>query len=111
MKITEPTRKDYSQSIIYILLFIFAISIGAYFLLPEFWYVWVGEVIVGLVILVNWHKRKTAYVCPNCSHVYEISFLTDLLAPHGIDGGGAWLLLRCPNCNERHKTKVFKQEN
>jgi DNA-directed RNA polymerase subunit RPC12/RpoP len=110
MKVTEPTRKDYTQSIIYILIFIFVISIGAIFLLPTYWYLWVGVVIVGLVILVNWHKRKTAYVCPNCGQVYVVSFLTDLLAPHGIDKEGAWLLLRCPNCHERHKTKVLKRE-
>jgi DNA-directed RNA polymerase subunit RPC12/RpoP len=106
---TEPTRKDYTQSIVYIILYIFAIFIGAYFLLPKYWYLWVLVVVVGLIILVFWHKEKTVYSCPNCGHVYEISFLTDLLAPHGIGREGAWLLLRCPHCHERHKTKVLKR--
>ena len=108
-KFTKPSRKDYTESIVFILLYIFAISVGAYFLLPEFWYLWLGAVILGLVLLVNWHKGKTVYACPNCGHVYEISFLTDLLAPHGIDRDGAWLLLRCPNCHERHRNRVLKR--
>lgn len=106
---TEPTRKDYTRSIIYILIYLIAIFIGAFFLLPKFWYLWVLEVIVGLVILVIWHKEVTVYSCPNCGHVYEISFLTDLLAPHGVSRDGGWLLLRCPNCQERRKTKVLKR--
>jgi uncharacterized C2H2 Zn-finger protein len=109
MKYTEPTRKDYTQSIIYILVFVFAITMSAFLFLPDFWYLWLLLVIVGLVILVNWHKGKTVYSCPSCDHVYEISFLTDLIAPHGIDREGAWLLLRCPSCKERQKTRVLKR--
>ena len=108
-KVANPTRKDYLQSIVYILIYIVAISVGAYFLLLEYWYIWAAVVIVGLALLVNWHKEKTAYACPNCGHVYEISFLTDLFAPHGIDRDGGWLLLRCPSCHKRQKTKVLKR--
>jgi hypothetical protein len=108
---TDPSRKDYTQSILYIILYIFALSMGAYFLLPKYWYLWVLVVVLGLALLVYWHKEKTVYCCSNCGHVFEISFFTDLLAPHGVDRGGAWLLLRCPNCRERHKTKVLKQVN
>jgi hypothetical protein len=109
MKFTKPTGRDYTQSIVYLLIFIFVITGGAYLFLPEYWYLWVLSVVVGLVLLVNWHKEKTVYSCPNCDHVYEISFLTDLLAPHGIDRDGAWLLLRCPNCRERKKTQALKR--
>ncbi|OGO20723.1 MAG: hypothetical protein A2Z14_01155 [Chloroflexi bacterium RBG_16_48_8] len=108
-RVTEPTRKDYIQSIVYILLYILAISVGAYFLLLKYWYIWALVVVVGLALLVNWHKEKTVYSCPICGYVYEISFLVDLTAPHGFDRDGAWLLLRCPNCHERHKTKVLKR--
>jgi len=108
-KYSDPTRKDVIQSIVYILIYVVTISVGAYFLLLKYWYIWAVVVIVGLALLVNWHKGKTVYSCPNCDHVYSISFLTDLIAPHGIDRDGAWLLLRCPNCRERHKTKVLKR--
>jgi hypothetical protein len=109
MSYTKPTRSDYTRSIVYILIFIFVITGGAYLFLPKYWYFWVLLVVGGLVLLVYWHKEKTVYSCPNCEHVYEISFLTDLLAPHGIDRDGAWLLLRCPTCKERNKTRVLKR--
>ena len=106
---TDPDRKDYIQSVVYILIYVIAISVGAFLLLPGLWYVWLLIVLIGLLLLVNWHKSKTAYKCPNCDHVYEISFLTDLFAPHGIDRNGAWLLLKCPNCGKRMKTPVLKK--
>jgi uncharacterized C2H2 Zn-finger protein len=109
MKYKEPTSKDYTQSIVFILIFIFVIAVGAFLLLPKYWYLWLLLVIGGLMLLVNWHKKKTVYSCPNCDHVYQISFLTDLLAPHGIDRDGAWLLLRCPSCKKRSKSKVLKK--
>ena len=106
---SDPDRRDYTKSIVYIAVYVLVIGGGAYLLLPRFWYLWLLLVIAGLVLLVNWHKEQTVYQCPNCPHVYEISFLTDLIAPHGVGRDGAWLLLRCPNCRQRRKTKVLKK--
>jgi uncharacterized C2H2 Zn-finger protein len=63
-----------------------------------------------MALLVYRHKSKTIYACPNCEHVFELSFLTDLTAPHGLDRDGAWLLLRCPSCRQRHITEVLKRD-
>ena len=108
-KVTDPDLRDIIQSVVYIAIYIIVIGVSAFFLLPKLWYVWLAVVVVGMLILVNWHKQKTAYRCPNCEHLYEISFLTDLFAPHGIDREGGWLLLRCPSCRQRRKTKVLKK--
>lgn len=107
--VTKPNRKDVIKSIVYIFIFVVVISVSAFLLLPIFWYVWLGIVVAGILIMVNWHKAKTAYRCPNCEHIYEISFFTDLSSPHGFTLGGAWLLLRCPSCGERRKTMVLKK--
>jgi len=106
---TVPTRTDWLKSILYITIYLIVIGAGAFLLLPDFWYIWLILLIVGMVLLVNWHKAETAYRCPNCEHEYTISFLTDLAAPHGFDRKGAWLLLKCPSCKERHKTPVLKK--
>jgi hypothetical protein len=108
-KTSKPDKQDYLLSILYILLYILAIGIGAFLFLPNHWYLWIILVILGLVLLVNWHKESTAYRCPVCSHEYTISFLTDLAAPHGIDRQGPWLLLKCPKCKARSKTRVLKR--
>lgn len=106
---SEVTKQDYIISIVYLTIFLIVIGGGAFLLLPKYWYLWGLILITGVILLVNWHKSETIYQCPNCEHLYEISFLVDLTAPHGIDKNGPWLLLRCPNCQKRHKTRVLKK--
>lgn len=106
---SKPDKRDYLRSVLYISFYILVIGAGAYLLIPTHWYLWLILVIIGLVLLVNWHQKSTAYQCPACGHEYTISFLADLVAPHGIDREGAWLLLKCPKCKECSKTRVLKR--
>ncbi len=108
-QVTDPDRRDVIRSVVYISVYVIVISASAFLLLPKFWFIWIGIVVVGMLILVNWHKEKTAYRCPDCEHIYKISFLTDLTAPHGFNRDGAWLMLRCPNCRQRSKTMILKK--
>ena len=109
MKALKPEKGDYFRSVVYILIYVVLIGGGAFLLLPDYWYLWAILVIGGMVLLVNWHRGETLYQCPNCNHTYEISFWVDLISPHGVDSDGAWLSLRCPNCNQRRKTQVLKR--
>ena len=109
MKYTDPDRGDYLRSILYIAVYLAVIGGGAFLLLPRWWILWLVLVVIGVVLLVAWHREATVYRCPNCGHVYELSFWRDLITPHGVDKEGGWLLLRCPNCGERHKTRVLKR--
>lgn len=108
VQVTDPDRRDVIRSIAYLLVYVIVLGAGAFLLIPRFWYIWIALAVVGVLILVNWHKEQTVYRCPNCEHIYEISFLTDLTAPHGFNRAGGWLLLRCPNCRLKRKTKVLK---
>ena len=109
MKATKPERGDYLRSIVYILIYVVLIGGGAFLLLPRYWVLWGIIVLGGLILLVSWHRGQTVYECPNCAHLYEISFWVDLVSPHGVDGEGGWLWLRCPSCKQRHKTRVLKR--
>ena len=109
MKSTKPEREDYIRSGVYIGIYVVMVAGGAFLLLPRWWYLWGLLVMGGLVFLVSWHRRRTLYQCPNCGHVHEISFWTDLISPHGVDKEGGWLYLHCPNCKQRHKTRVLKR--
>ncbi|MFC2063609.1 hypothetical protein ACFLXB_00735 [Chloroflexota bacterium] len=109
-RVTNPDRRDVFRSVVYILIYVVVIGASAFLLLPKLWYAWAVVVLAGLILLVNWHKQKTAYRCPECDQIYEISFLTDLTAPHGAFGDtGPWLFLRCPHCGKRSKTRVLKK--
>jgi hypothetical protein len=107
--VTRPDRRDIFRSVLYLAIYILVIGVSAFFLLVDYWYIWLLIVLAGLFNLVNWHRQKTAYLCPNCGHLYEISFLTDLLSPHGFNRQGAWLWLSCPDCHVRSKTPVIKK--
>jgi len=108
-QVTNPDKRDIIRSVVYILIYVIVIGVSAFFLLLDYWYIWLALVLAGMLMLVNWHKQKTAYRCPNCDHIYEISFLTDLLAPHGLTREGGWLLLRCPSCRVRSRTRTLKK--
>jgi predicted RNA-binding Zn-ribbon protein involved in translation (DUF1610 family) len=50
-----------------------------------------------LIVLVTWHARNTTYSCPNCSHNFKVSALTDFISPH-TPGNKR---LTCPECGEK----------
>jgi DNA-directed RNA polymerase subunit RPC12/RpoP len=108
----EPKRSDWTKSLLFIGIYVAAISITAFLLLTNYWYIWLAFVAGGMLLLVLWHKKSTAYHCPKCGNDFEISFLTDLVSPHGVtkDGGG-WIYLKCPKCQNRSKMKILMKNN
>lgn len=107
-KYQDPDRKDWIIGIASLIIFVFAITLGALLLFTDYWYLWPVLVVGGVVILVLWQTRNYACRCRNCEHEFEISFLTNLFAPHGLDGEGSWQWLKCPSCEKRTKVKVIK---
>lgn len=68
----------------------------------------------GLAWLVSWHSKRFGFRCGKCSQEFEISFLADLISPHGFTkepGGGlvGWHLLRCPHCRKWSRATVVKK--
>jgi uncharacterized C2H2 Zn-finger protein len=109
VKFSKPDQSDYARSAAYLLIYLLVIGGSAFRLLPDQWYLWGLLVLAGLALLVSWHRGQMVYQCPKCGHVYKLSFWVDLVAPHGVDKDGAWLLLRCPACRQRSKTRVLKR--
>jgi hypothetical protein len=112
----ETTKEDWARTIIYLSLFVAVIVTGAIFLMPVYWHIWLVLVAGSLFLLVGWHKKTSTYRCPKCGHEFEVSALTDLISPHGIDKSEAgarygWKYLKCPKCHERSKAIVMTKEN
>ncbi len=103
----KPKRSDWSKSLIFIGVYVAGISITAFYLLVSYWYLWIALVAAGLMLLVLWHAKSTAYSCPTCGSEFEISALTDFLSPHGVTKDGGWLFLKCPVCGNRLKMQVL----
>jgi len=103
----KSRKKDWIKTLIYITIYLTIISFTAFYLLLSYWYVWIALTVTGLVILISWHAKVTAYHCPVCGYEFEISILTDFFSPHGVNKNGAWKYLKCPNCSNRSKIEIL----
>jgi transcription elongation factor Elf1 len=103
----ESKKRDWYTSLALIAIYFTIIAVTAVFLLISYWYIWVGLAAVGGVLLVFWHAKSTAYYCPRCGFMFEISVLADFLSPHGVSKKGAWKYLKCPNCQHRSRMAIL----
>ena len=94
------TKRYWIKTVIIICLFIAGIMTGTIFFSPLWLLTLVG---VGLFLLVSWHAKYTAYICPKCGHTFMISTAKDFLSPHMVDKK----LLRCPKCDESSWCKAI----
>jgi hypothetical protein len=107
-KFQDPTRKDWILGIALLLIYLIIISVGAFLLIPEYWYWWLILMVVSTILLVIKVNRNYACRCRECGHEFEVSFLTNLISPHGVDKVGSWVWVKCPNCEKRLKAAVIK---
>ena len=107
-KYRNPTHKDWIIGIALLMGYLIVISLSAILLIPEYWYWWLLLIIVSTFLLVIYQSRNYACRCRKCGHEFEVSFLTHLMAPHGVDKRGGWQWVKCPNCDKRAKATVIK---
>ena len=103
----KPRRKDWLTTLVFIAIYVTVIGFSSFYLLLSYWYVWVALVIGGLLILVAWHAKTTAYLCPRCGYEFEISVFTDFLSLHGVTKEKAWKYLKCPKCHHRSRMRIL----
>jgi DNA-directed RNA polymerase subunit RPC12/RpoP len=111
----EITRRDWKKTIIYLAIYMITLIIGAILLIPSYWYLWIVIVIVGLILLIQWHSKSDVYRCTNCGNEFQVSFITDLISPQGVgkDDAGktyGWKYLKCPQCKKRMKAIIVKMK-
>ncbi|HSQ26394.1 MAG TPA: hypothetical protein VLM80_04635 [Anaerolineales bacterium] len=107
-KYQDPTRKDWILGIASLLIYLVLISVGALLLIPKYWYWWLILMFMSTILLVIKQNRNYACRCRECGHEFEVSFLANLVSLHGVDKGGSWQRVKCPNCKKRAKATVIK---
>lgn len=96
----------------YIFLLIVVILSGMIFLVPFHWTVGIILLLTlisigGLFLLVRWHAKNTAYICPNCGHTFMISTAKDFLSPHWFNKK----LLKCPKCGKSSWCEMIEADS
>ena len=107
-KYQEPTWKDWVIGIGLIVIYISVIGIGAIFLIPKYWKWWVIIFLASTILLVLNQNINYGCRCRECGYEFEVSFLINLISPHGIDKEGSWQWVKCPSCNKRVRVTVIK---
>ena len=103
----KSRKKDWFKTFSYIALYLTVLGFTGIYLLLSYWYVWIALATSGLMILISWHAKATAYHCPRCGTEFEISILTDFFSPQGVNRKGVWKYLKCPNCSHRSRMEIL----
>lgn len=100
----KVAKKDWHLTAIILIAFIILLTISSLVLLSGFWYFWVLIVLAGIIMLIAWHARNFAYLCPRCGKVFEVSTFEDFVGPNG----GKKKYVRCPECRRRAWAEILK---
>jgi DNA-directed RNA polymerase subunit RPC12/RpoP len=98
------SKRDWYGKAPMLFAFIALIGITSVFLLPHRWYLWLTVLVGGAALLVTWHTKNFAYLCPRCGDVFEVSMLEDLLSPNG----GSKKYVKCPQCRKRAWADILR---
>ena len=105
----DPTRRDWVIGIGLILLFLIVIGVGGFILIPDHWGWWLILVFGGTLLLAFNQNMNYGCRCRVCQSEFEIGFLSNFFAPHGIDKVGSWLCVKCPSCGSKGKVTVIRK--
>ncbi|TET28761.1 MAG: hypothetical protein E3J73_00360, partial [Candidatus Bathyarchaeum sp.] len=66
----KSRKKDWFKTFSYIALYLMVLGFTGIYLLLSYWYVWSALAASGLMILIFWHAKATAYHCPRCGYEF-----------------------------------------
>lgn len=112
----DITKKEWKRSLLYIAVLVAIVTVGAFVLLPDYWYGFLILVVVLIflvVIIVVREQGEVVFKCPKCGQEFEISALKSTIAPHGVTKKEGkwfeWKYLECPMCHEKARMFPVKE--
>lgn len=103
-KYGKTAKGDWFRTAFILFLFIAVTVFSSILLLPDYWYLWLLVIITGILLLVIWHTKNFAHLCPKCGEVFEVSVLENFLGPNGINRK----YLKCPRCRRRSWAEILR---
>jgi hypothetical protein len=105
------TKKLWLKMTIYIILYLAIMIASAIFIIPTSMprglIIWIFIISIGTYLIIRWHAKNTAFICPKCNHKFTITTAKDFLSPHFFDKK----LLRCPDCGESSWCKAISAKS
>jgi len=105
-EVSPEDRRGYGYVLV---VYIVCVIASAFFLLPRYWYVLLGIVLAGAVLMMIVSTRDYGARCANCGNEFELSPTQELFSPHGGGRDGAWQYVRCPLCGNRTRARVIRK--
>ncbi|WP_048050741.1 hypothetical protein [Methanosarcina soligelidi] len=105
-KYRKTAKADWYRTALVLFLFITVMVFSSIFLRPGCWYLLILIIITGTLLLVNWHTKNFAYLCPICGRVFEVSTLENFLGPDRVNKK----FLKCPKCGKRSWAQILRIE-
>ncbi len=100
----EVTQSNWYGTVQVLFAFITLVTVSSFFLLPGYWYLWLMIIFGGLALLVAWHAKNLAYLCPRCGEVFKVSRFEDFISPNGVNKK----YLRCPRCGRQAWADILR---
>ena len=91
-----------------LILLVLFIILGSWFMVPMIGHIpFYLSIFILLAILTFLRLKHTAYLCKNCDHEFEISFLQDITSMNT----PAKKMLKCPKClNKDYASELVKTQ-
>ena len=102
----DPIKARKRLHLIFGLVYIIILAIAAYFLLPDYWYLWLILVAIVLMRLISWSSKKQNYECTSCGSTFAQQKRHLSLVPKAADLYENEKGFKCPKCGSSNVRTV-----
>jgi DNA-directed RNA polymerase subunit RPC12/RpoP len=102
----RPTEWTKYLRLMFGLIYIAILIIGAVLFLPDYWYLWLIILIVILMRFMSWLSKKQVYECNRCKTRFFWEKRRFTLVPKAADLYGKEAGIKCPKCGSTNITLI-----
>ena len=94
----DPIKARKRLHLVFGLVYVIILAIAAFFLLPDYWHLWLVLVAIVLMRLISWSSKKQNYECTSCGATFIQQKRQFSLVPKAADLYESEKTIKCPKC-------------
>jgi DNA-directed RNA polymerase subunit RPC12/RpoP len=94
----DPIKAKKRLHLMFGIVYVIILVIAAFFLLPEYWYLWLVFVAIVLMRLISWSSKKKNYECTSCGATFTQQKRPFSFIPKAADLYESEKTIKCPKC-------------